>query len=195
MIYHRFQLAITPDGIASMIASVSENSTVATTATNTTKRIRDDTESGSTPVHKCHKSIHTSDDEPDDDFDIFSAESKKMLATMISRCPCGGWRICGPCFKEQKPTLVDSDSDEKVDQETPPLCKRDEDTCGNHADSVGMLPCIVCKRFDDDEEENKNWYSDYSAREDLICDYNICPGCLGSISSDICPNCKTDNDI
>ena len=182
--------------------------TVATTTTNNTKRILDDpdTESQSISVKCLKKSescTHTSDVESENDDadpDIFSEKSKRLLAKMVSSCKgCDGFCICGPCHKKYKPTLkYSSDNgevDQEVDQENPTLCKRTEDTCENDYDGVAFFPCTVCKRLDDDEKEGCDWSLPYEAWEDIVCDYNCCPGCLASISSEICPVCKTDNDI
>ena len=177
------------------------------TTTNTTKRVRDDSDvEPESILVKCQKSescTHTSDVESGDDDaepDIFSEKSKRLLATMVSTCHgCGGFCICGPCLEKYKPTLkYSSDNgeiDKDVDQLTPTLCNRKEDTCGSNCDTVGMFPCTVCKRLNDDEEEGRGWSLDYEEWEDMICDFNCCPGCLASISSEICPVCKRDNDI
>ena len=178
--------------------------TVATTTTNTTKRILDDPDTESVSISvKCLKKsescTHTSDVESGDDDaepDIFSEKSKQLLATMVPSCKeCGGFCICGPCHQKYKPTLKYRNDNGEVDQKNPTLCKRTEDTCGNDIDGVGVFPCIVCKRYNDEEEEVSEWKLEYSAHEDIVCEYDCCPGCLASISSEICPVCGSNNDI
>jgi hypothetical protein len=195
-----------------------ENSIVATTTTNTVKRMRDDPDTESIPV-KCRKTDNSDaesdddgaesdddgaesdddgaeSDDDDEEVDIFSEESMKMLATLVPSCQgCNGFCICGPCNRKYTPTLKYTDSRETVDPENPPLCKRNEDTCGSDCLSFGMFPCVVCKRMDDNDEEVKEWENDSGAREDLVCEYDCCAGCLANIVSEVCPVCKTNNDI
>jgi len=50
-------------------------------------------------------------------------------------------------------------------------------SCDDGYSGLGVLPCTVCKRYSDDEAEVSSYdYEDH--RVDLICDHDICPGCL-----------------
>ena len=170
------------------------------TTTNTTKRVRDDSDVEPESILKCLKKSDVESGDDDEEVDIFSEESKKLLATMVSTCKgCGGFCICRPCLEKYKPTLkyssIDRNVDKEIDQKNPTLCERNEDTCENDYDSVGRLPCTVCKRYNDEEKEVSEWKLPVDAHWDMICDYNCCPRCMASISSEICPVCKKDNDI
>ena len=133
-------------------------------------------------------------------YDIFSEESKLQLSTRISKCMCGGFRICKPCLNIYKPTLVDSDSDSETDEKTPPgtltgtprLCNRDcADDSRCISDYVRVLPCTVCKRMTDDGEVDSGWDNmGWGERQDLISEENICPGCLAKHCQMNCSVCN-----
>jgi hypothetical protein len=141
-------------------------------------------------------------------YDIFSEESKLQLSTRISKCRCGGFRICLDIYK---PTLVDSvthsDSDSETDEKTPPetltktprLCKRDcedDSACMDDYSGMRVLPCTVCKRMTDDGDVDTDWdKTNCEEREDMICDEEICPGCLAKGCEDECSICNSYNVV
>ena len=199
-----------------------ETTTTTTTASAGSKRsideidyiyIEDDSDSDETKKDKDDvASVAKKNDE--DDYDIFSEESKLQLSTRISKCRCGGFRICKPCFEIYKPTLVDtgsgSDSDNETDEKTdektapetltgtPQLCKRDcEDGshCTDDYTSLPIFPCTVCKRMEDGGEVTTDWHLDCEQSELIICDEDMCPGCLGMIKDKVCKVCKYNCDI
>ena len=143
-------------------------------------------------------------------YDIFSEESKLKLSTRITQCRCGGFRICKPCFEIYKPTLVDSDSDFDADSETdektspetltkiPRLCARDGEDDSACMDDYGMrvLPCTVCKRMTDDGDVDRDWDDmDCEERQRMICDEDICPGCLAKECEEECSICNSYNVV
>ena len=144
--------------------------------------------------------------------DIFSIECKKMLSTKISRCLCGGLRICMPCVIEHNPTLLDCDDvcddtceEYEVDdlgcfEKLPDLgapkcglklCKRSDTTCDDGWSGLSVLPCTVCKRYDNNHPDVFRYeYED--CKMDLFCDHDICPHCLASEPGYKCQVCDTD---
>jgi len=145
------------------------------------------------------------------EYDIFSAKSKLYLSTRISKCRCGGFRICGPCFEIYKPALVDSGSDSDSDSETeektspetltktPRLCKRDcgdDSGCMDDYSGMRVLPCTICKRMKDDGDVDSDWDDmDIEERQNMICEENICPGCLANGCEEECSNCNSYNVV
>jgi hypothetical protein len=139
-------------------------------------------------------SINDAVEEDEDDYDLFSEDSKLQLLTRISTCGCGGFRICKPCFDIYKPTLVNSDSDNK----TPLLCKRDTEDgspCTDDYTSLPIFPCTICRRMEDGGEVTTDWHLDCEQAQDAICDLGVCPGCTGVIVDDVCKVCKYNCDI
>ena len=133
----------------------------------------------------------------EDDTNIFSEDNKLLLSTRVSQCKCGGFRICLPCFEIYKPILF-----EKYDQLkkiTPFLCKRDcedESACSNDWTCLPVLPCTVCKRMNDSDDEVTKWeMHDFNEREELRLEEEICPDCMGMISEETCSVCGTENDL
>jgi len=179
-----------------------ENTTTTTTSAGSKRTIN-----GKTKDKDDSASVAKKNDE--DDYDIFSEESKIQLSTRVSQCQCGGFRICLPCFEEYMPTLVDrypappTETDTKTDNKTdnnthPVLCQRDcEDGshCTDDYTSLPVFPCTVCKRMEDGGEVTTDWHLDCEQAVEAICDHNICPDCLGVIVDDVCKVCKKNCDI
>ena len=156
---------------------------------------------------------HVKDDEKK--YDIFSEESKLQLCLRVSKCRCGGFRICKPCFEIYKPTLVDtgsgSDSDSETDKKTdektapetltrtPSLCKRnceDDSECMDDESGMRVLPCTVCKRMTDDGDVDSDWDKmDFAERQNMICEEDICPGCLAKGCEENCSMCNSHNVV
>ena len=136
-------------------------------------------------------SVEKKNDE--DDYDIFSEESKRTLSGRVSKCLCGKWRICSGCNDE-----FPHESRKTTDNTPPELCERDCEEgslCTNDYTSLPILPCTVCKKMKDGGEVSIDWHLDCEQSELLICEQSCCPGCLGAIEDPVCKVCKYNCDI
>jgi len=149
---------------------------------------------------ECERKGETNDTHTDavktgeeEEYDMFSENSKRILSTRISKCQCGGWRICGPCDKKYP------DVARETDDKTPPLlCNRDRDdesSCTDDYTSLPVFPCTICKKYTDDGDVSTDWHLECEQAEDLICDENMCPGCLGVIREEVCNVCNYNCDV
>jgi hypothetical protein len=171
-------------------------------------------------VPLCKRKVAYSDTEGGDEMvrDIFSVEYKKILATKVSRCHCGGLRICMSCVLEHNPSLLDCDdvSDYTSDEDSVDhtgwfdyvgcleklpdlgapkrglkLCKRSDDTCDDSWYGIAALPCTICQRYGDNNSDVFS-YAYQDCHETLLCDDEICPHGLVSEQGNKCTVCDTD---
>jgi len=183
---------------------ITETTTITTTTVGCKRKA--ETEDPPTDVAKkdeeCDRKAETKDtptdavkkdEEDEEEVDIFSEDSKRILSTRISKCQCGGWRICGPCDKKYPATAR-----ETVDKTPPLLCNRDcEDgsKCTDDYTTLPVFPCTICKKNTDDGDVSTDWHLDCEQARALICDNEMCPGCLGVIREEVCNVCNYNCDF